>query len=162
MHLEAFELAAGEPVELALERLPARRPAPPVARAAFAVLLAALSAAFLIGPLRSARAEAPGVSPQAARAAAERESVHAALRDLDEDFATGKLDAADHAQLRAELRAEAARLLQAERAPAPPPPAAGPARCPSCDAETGPGARFCARCGARLAAQADAAGGGAG
>ena len=109
--------------------------------------------AFLIAPLRSREAEPALASPRAAHAAAERESVLAALRDLEEDFATGKLDAADHAQMRSELRARAAQLLAAERdaraAPAPvAPPAA--ASCPSCAAAAAPGARFCSNCGVRL------------
>jgi hypothetical protein len=162
MHLEAFQIEAGEPVDLSLARLAPHRPLPAAARGGFAVLLAALAAGFLIAPLRTASPEPAPVSPRAALAAAERESVLAALRDLEEDFATGKLDAADHAQMHAELRARAVALLAAERdaLTAPPPPAApAPPRCPSCAAETGPGARFCASCGVRLAA---ASGDGAG
>jgi len=157
MHLEAFEIGADEPVSLALSRLEPQRPLPVVARAGFAVLLAAVAMAFLIAPLRSPRAEPALVSRQAAHAAAERESVLAALRDLDEDFTTGKLDAADHAQMRAELRARAVALLAAERdtGAAPAPRAARvPSTCPSCAAATSAGARFCSNCGAALAAPA--------
>jgi hypothetical protein len=156
LHFEAFEVAAGESVELALSRLEPRRPLPRLARAGFAVLLAGFAMAFLIAPLRSGGAETNWVSPQASHAAAERESVLAALRDLEEDFATGKLEAADHAQMRSELRARAARLLAKERDARLPPtaPVAAPSRasCPSCAAATPPGARFCSSCGARLAA----------
>ena len=118
------------------------------------MLLAGFAMAFLIAPLRSGGAEPAWDSPQAAGAAAERESVLAALRDLEEDFATGKLEAADYAQMRSELRARAARLLAAERAaaiPAAPVAPPSPASCPSCAAAAAPGARFCSRCGARLA-----------
>jgi hypothetical protein len=156
LHFEAFQVAASELVEIALSRLEPRRPLPRLARAGFALLLAGCALAFLIAPLRSGRLEPAWASPEASNAAAERESVLAALRDLEEDFATGKLEPADHAQMRSELRARAARLLAAERA-APvaaervPPPS--PASCPSCSAATMPGARFCSSCGVRLAAQ---------
>ena len=165
LHLEAFEVGAGEPVELALARLEPRRPLPMLARAGFAVVLAALAAGFLIAPLRSRDEEPALPSPQASQAAAERESVLAALLDLEEDFATGKLDAADHAQMRSELRARAVALLAAERAaPAPAAPIAppSPASCPSCAAATAPGARFCASCGVRLGEAARGAGDAAG
>ena len=157
MHLEAFELAVDEPVSLALSRLAPPRPLPVAARAGFALLLAGAATAFLIAPLRSTRAELPLVSRRAAHAAAERESVLAALRDLDEDFATGKLDAADHTQMRSELRARAVALLAAERdaltaAVAAPAPAAS--NCPGCAAAIAPGARFCSQCGVALVASA--------
>ncbi len=154
LHFEAFEVAAGESVEFALSRLSPQRPLPRLARAGFAVLLAGFAMAFLIAPLRSGSAEPGLVSPQASNAAAERESVLAALRDLEEDFATGKLEAADHAQMRSELRARAARLLADERDAGLPTAAVAPSSapsCPSCAAATVPGARFCSSCGARLA-----------
>jgi hypothetical protein len=162
LHFEAFQLAEGEPVGLSLSRLEPQRPLARPARVGFAVLLAGVAAAFLIAPLRSRRDEPSLPSPEASKLAAERESVLAALRDLEEDFATGKLEAADHAQMRSELRARAARLLAAERDPATPAatpaavatPAAAPfapASCPSCAAPTAPGARFCSSCGVRLA-----------
>jgi hypothetical protein len=157
MHLEAFELAADEPVTLSLARLAPALPLPVAARAGFALLLAGAATAFLIAPLRSTRAEPPLVSRRAAHAAAERESVLAALRDLDEDFATGKLDAADHAQMRSELRARAVALLAAERdalAAPDPAPARSATGCPSCAAALAPGARFCSQCGIALAATA--------
>jgi hypothetical protein len=157
MHLEAFELAADEPVTLSLARLAPALPLPVAARAGFALLLAGAATAFLIAPLRSTRAEPPLVSRRAAHAAAERESVLAALRDLDEDFATGKLDVADHAQMRSELRARAVALLAAERdalAAPDPAPARSATGCPSCAAEIAPGARFCSQCGIALAATA--------
>jgi len=165
LHLEAFQIGAEETVDLALSRLSPQRPLPMLARAGFAVLLAASSLAFLIAPLRSRNAEPALVPPRASHAAAERESVLAALRDLEEDFATGKLDPADHAQMRSELRARAVALLAAERdARAPAVPIAPPAvaSCPSCAAATAPGARFCSSCGVRLGAPPGGAGNAAG
>jgi hypothetical protein len=160
LHLEAFELGAGETVDLKLARLSPQRPLPLLARAGFAVLLAGVAMAFLIAPLRSPGAEPVLASRRALHAAAERESVLAALRDLEEDFATGKLYAEDHAQMRTELRARAVSLLAAERdaseatAPVAPPVVTS---CPSCAAETDPGARFCSSCGVRLGAPAGSA-----
>jgi hypothetical protein len=153
LHFEAFQVAASESVELALSRLEPRRPLPRLARAGFAVLLAGCALAFLIAPLRSGRVEPAWGTPEASNAAAERESVLAALRDLEEDYDTGKLEPADHAQMRSELRARAAQLLAAERAaPVPVERAAppSPASCPSCAAAISPGARFCSSCGVRL------------
>jgi len=165
LHLEAFEIGAGEAVELALSRLTPQRPLPMLARAGFAVLLAGVAMAFLIAPLRSPDAEPALVSPRALHAAAERESVLAALRDLEEDFATGKLDAADHAQMRTELRARAVALLAAERDARTPAARIAPpsvASCPSCAAVAAPGARFCSSCGVRLGAPPHGAGDAAG
>ena len=133
-------------------------------RSARIVTLAA-ALAFLIAPLRSRDAEPALLSRRALHAAGERESVLAALRDLEEDFATGKLDSEDHAQMRNELRARAVSLLAAERdAPAPAPAAAPPAVaiCPGCAAATAPGARFCSSCGVRLGPSERGAGGAAG
>jgi hypothetical protein len=161
LHLEAFQIAAEEPVGIELTRLPPGRPLPMLARAGFAVLLAGFAMAFLIAPLRSPEAEPALVSPRAAHAAAERESVLAALRDLEEDFATGKLDPADHAQMRSELRARAVSLLAAERDARAAGAKAAPtavASCPSCAAATAPGARFCSNCGVRLGPSQPAAG----
>ena len=155
LHLEAFQVGAGEAVDLALSRLTPRRPLPMLARAGFAVLLAAVAVAFLIAPLRSRDAEPALLSRRASHAAAERESVLAALRDLEEDFATGKLDPEDHAQMRTELRARAVALLAAERdAPA---PAAATAPPPSRAARAAPPRARPAPASARAAASASAA-----
>ena len=80
MHLEAFELAAGEPVSLSLARLAPALPLPVAARAGFALLLAGAATAFLIAPLRTPRAEPLPVSRRAAHAAAERIGARGAAR----------------------------------------------------------------------------------
>lgn len=107
----------------------------------------------------------------------EREALYAAIGDLDHDLETGKLSAADHAELRAELRARAIHLLREERAAgaeggasaadsemraaasaearaesAAPPPGDGAAtpRCAACGFEAAQAHRFCAHCGAPL------------
>jgi hypothetical protein len=153
LHLEAFEVAAGEVVALELGRLPARsRSARPLALGA--VGLAALASIWLLtSPLRTERREATGAAePDLAPAREEREAVYDAIRDLDHDFETGKLSAEDHERLRDELRARALTLLEAERAAADRADAPEPVarRCSACDAEAAPAHRFCAQCGHAL------------
>jgi hypothetical protein len=143
------------------------------------VLVAAGMLSYLGGPLRRDPDAAHAAESDAERLAAERESVYAAIRDLDDDLDTGKLTVDDHAQLRAELRGRAVHLLEAERrsaaapsaavagveapaaAPAPAPPAATPtadaarpslAR-PYTQRESAAGWRFCPQCGDELPAQ---------
>ena len=115
LQLEGFEIEPEERVVIDLKQLPAPRPLSPLASAGFAALAAAGAIAFLIAPLRGGRQPEDGAETRAARLAAEREGVYASIRDLDEDFETGKLSEQDHTALRAELRAQAVRLLQRER-----------------------------------------------
>jgi hypothetical protein len=154
LHLEGFEIEPGESVPLRLVRLAPRRPPSRLATLGFSVALAAAGIGFLIGPLRVRRDE-PAVDPVLAQLEIERESIVAALRGLEEDFETGKLDAPDHEELRGELRARAAELIQRREAAAARPRAeraavAKPA-CAACAAELPPDARFCHRCGAAVA-----------
>jgi hypothetical protein len=155
LHLEAFELVPGEEVSFRVEPLPARRELPRAAALAGLALATALAALSLGGPLRPAAGEADAEAPEAESAAArEREALTAALRDLEHDFETGKLDPADYAPLRNELRGRVLRLLEAERSAAarPPAPAApAPPACPACGRAAAAGDRFCAGCGTRLA-----------
>ena len=113
-----------------------------------AALLAAGGIAFVLAaPLRRSARPADA-------AAAERESLYAAIRDLEEDFETGKLSDGDFAALRGELRGRALALLQAERetgAPLPEtPPEAAVAACSACGRTLAPEDRFCSRCGAAV------------
>ena len=169
LHLEAFQVAANELVDLTLGKLPPRSSARgPVAFAASGVI-AALAILLLAAPLRA------GASPELAeetRSAVEREreAVMAAIRDVDHDFETGKLGEADHRELRTALRARAIALLREERvggaaepagttaagtraetdAPAEPePPALDGPRCASCGEALAATHRFCPSCGAR-------------
>jgi hypothetical protein len=100
-----------------------------------------------------------------------------ALRDVEYDFATGKLDDGDYEELRGELAAEALEAMRLEEAAAATPTtsdagtAASAARdaieeeiaryraalkagtaCPECRQVNEPGSRFCANCGFSLAA----------
>jgi hypothetical protein len=152
-----------------------------LARTGFAVLAAAGAFGLLVAPLRGRGAGSAVVETAASLTAVQRESVYAAIRDLDEDLETGKLSEADHARFEAELRARAAALLEKERralsteaqlegderstrsameragraepdrAPPEPGSEARP-RCPSCGTPYPPDARFCSQCGSRLTA----------
>jgi hypothetical protein len=169
LHLEAFEVSAGEAVELRLRPLDARRslPAPATAGVAFAV--AAIAIGFLIAPLRQVGTEASLPPSAASRAADQRGSVLTAIRGLDEDFEIGKLTEADYHEMRKTLRAEAVELLRIERAAledaAEAEHAAAaqtaetaktaeiedkPNACPSCKTATAADARFCSQCGTPL------------
>ena len=173
LHLEAFEVPAGESVELRLRPLEARKsmPIPAVTGAAFAA--AALAIGFLIAPLGGAGSETSVPPSAASRAADQRESVLTAIHGLDEDFEIGKLSEIDHREMRQTLRAEAVALLRVERAALaaasdPDPAASDPdpeasdtdpvasdpdplkRSCPRCDTKTGENARFCSQCGAPL------------
>jgi hypothetical protein len=163
LNLEAFEFSAGEPVELRLRPLEARKLLPRPAATGIALATAAIAIGFLIAPLRRAGAE-PDVPPSAAsRAAEQRESVLTAIRGIDEDFEIGKLSEADHREMRLTLRAEAVKWLRVERAAlegaaeTERAALAGAAEtdaarrsCPSCNTAAGVDARFCSQCGAPL------------
>ena len=160
IHLEAFEVAPDETV--ALRDRDRCRPAASLPRAALVafVALAAGLAAFALARRRCAaraggarrrdrRARVRGASASARRCATP-------LGDLEHDFETGKLDAADYETHRARscARARPRRSLRSRAAPRAPafgrrsaPRAAGAAR--RAGARRGADDRFCARCGTR-------------
>jgi len=151
LRLEAFEIEANEPVRVRLSQLPAPRPTSRLANMGFALVLSAIALFLLIQPLRRAKLSVATETRQD-ELAFERESVYAAIRDVDEDFDTGKLTVEDHARMRAELRRRAIGLLEAERdTPQKPGPATEQrqpsARCAACDAQLPDAARFCPGCG---------------
>ena len=114
LHLEAFEVARGEVVELAIgRRARAGGARGPVALGA-ATLLALGAVLFLAAPLRAGDATIAREQSENENAR-ERAALVAAIHDLDHDFETGKLSAPDHAELRDELRARAIETLRRER-----------------------------------------------
>jgi hypothetical protein len=156
---EAFDVEPGEPVALTIATLAPRANLGPLARRAGTVLAAFAVVAFLVAPLLG-RARVATAAPTAP-AHGEREALYESLRDLDHDLETGKVSPADHARLRAELRARAIALMRdEERArgegePHPPSASGAPEaapHCESCAASAQPGQRFCGQCGAPLAA----------
>ncbi len=116
LHLEGFEIPAGESIDLRLRPLEARKSLPKPAVTGVVFAAAALAAGFLIAPLRRAGSKMNVPPSAASRAAEERASVLAAIHGLDEDFDIGKLSEADHREMRQTLRAEAVDLLRTERA----------------------------------------------
>ncbi len=154
LYLEGFDIEPSETVSLRLSPLPARTAPGRVGDALFVALAAAAAVGFLTGPLRSsAGAETETEEPEPA-ARRERVSLYAALRDLEQDFETGKVSEEDYRTLRDDLRARAALLLQQEREAQPRSAASLPVLespcCPACGATPRSGDRFCAGCGARL------------
>jgi hypothetical protein len=150
IQLEAFGVEAGDAVTVDLRRVAAARRLPRFAVGGLVFLAGGFAAWFLSAPLR--RQERPedlaaGESP----AAAEQAAIYAALRDLEDDFETGKIAAEDHAELRRELRARAGALIEAERRRAPE-AAPTPGACDACGTTLPEDARFCPGCGAQLVA----------
>lgn len=151
LHLEAFDVEPDEKVSIAIASLE-RGAGLGTTASLLAALLAAGGIAFVLAtPLRRSARPADAAAEEAA---AERESLYAAIRDLEEDFETGKLSDGDFAALRGELRGRALALLQAERqagAPLPEtPPQPAAAACSACGRTLAPEDRFCSRCGAAV------------
>jgi cytochrome c-type biogenesis protein CcmI len=162
LHLEGFQIEPGEEVVLDLERLGAPKPLARLASTGFALLFAAAALAFMMAPVGGRRRARDGHESRTSQLAAEREAVYASIRDLEEDFETGKLTSEDHDTLRAELRTRAVRLLQAERAagqkeggagskPSGEASAASQSVCRACGESLPDQARFCAQCGEKVA-----------
>ena len=150
IQLEAFGVEAGDALTVDMRRVTAARRLPRMAVGGLVFLVAGFSAWFLSAPLRhGGRSEevAAGESP----AEVERGAIYAALRDLEDDFETGKISAEDHAELRRELRARAGALIEAERQ-RPPAAVPEPVVCVACATPLPEGARFCPGCGAQLVA----------
>ncbi len=172
MHLEAFEIAAGESIDLRIAPKPPRLTLSRSAVVLSVLVLAAVSIAVLTAPLRRLReADGEEAEPSETLEARERAAVVEAIRDLDHDFETGKVDDDDYALLRGELRAKAVALLRAERdhtqrraerdpsphraesdpaQPRAPEPAQEAPSCPGCRHPLRAGDRFCSQCGAAL------------
>lgn len=150
LHLEAFEIEAGEAITLSLTPIAARGSSSRLASGLIVAVLALAALVFLGVPLR-ARAPREVPSDVVSAAAHEREAVYGAIRDLDDDFETGKLTEDDYRSSRRELRARAVALLREERAAeSPSPEPEPPPACPECSAATTAAARFCAQCGVPL------------
>ena len=140
-----------------------------------AASLVGLGAYRTLVPLVSAAiAQAPSVAGGRTRAALEREKALAlrAIKELEFDFAMGKVAQADFDEMAGRLRRRAMRLIQqldasagyreqierevaalASAPPAPSPSAPAPVRsgvCPGCGTHNDTDARFCKQCGTSL------------
>lgn len=158
MHLEAFEVEAGETLPLRFAPLPPRRSLPRAGLVAVACLGGVAAIAFLSAPLRRRTVETELAAPAESAARRERESLVTAIRDLDHDYETGKVAQDDWRTFREELRARAMALLRQERDAAARPDVGAAASataeptCSACFASVRSDDRFCAQCGARLGA----------
>lgn len=158
LHREAFSIDAGEVVRLSMDlinRGPEGRNSNLFATSA----LAAIGVWFVVSPLFRGRRTGTAQFERT-RIRSERDLVYEAIRDLELDFETAKIEAADYQTLRGELRGRALELLQQERdANALPATAGQPSRaqhsvpqtpatnCHSCGNELSAGWQFCPKCG---------------
>jgi hypothetical protein len=148
LHREAYQVAADE--SIAIELVPFDRDEMPRSLSALAGLAVAVAAAaFLIVPLRRATRGVEAPAPVHSELALERENVYEALGDLEDDHATGKIDAADFERMRGDLRATAIDLLRRERdeSVVAPSDVHAAATCPGCQRAIEPRWRFCSHCG---------------
>jgi len=156
IHLEAFNVAPGEEVALRISTRPPSRGSSPGGVMAFLVLASLLSGALLISPLFGGDLGPEDSEAEELPSLRERESIYAAIRDLEHDHETGKISEADYASMRDELRARAVALLRrereggvdAEKSDAPP-------RCAACGGEIRATDRFCSQCGQVIACSPD-------
>jgi hypothetical protein len=159
-----FNLPAGTriPLRLTARSAPAAFSEP--AALGLLLLLLGVGAAVVLQPaLASAKFGAPAAPGTAA--SPEKEALFGALRDLEEDFAQGKVSSEDRARMREELLEEAKRTLARAREPEQTEPAAAPASagaassagakrprfCSNCGHEHERAARFCSSCGRAIA-----------
>lgn len=152
LHLEGFEIEPEQPVSIRLTPLPPHRGISTLALTGLAAAVAVGAVGFLVAPLRGRAGEPRLLATADERVADERESLYAAIRDLDDDLEAAKISEADHAALRSDLRAQAIALMEAERRAAAVVAAAPevPDACPRCRATFPAGALFCSQCGANL------------
>ena len=173
LHREAFNIAADEIVDLSLVPLGATG-LPQSASIALAIAAAAAGAIYLFAPLRTASRKMDVRDSPLDRIQAKREMIYAAIRDLDHDFETAKLEQHDYTQMREGLRAEAIELLRSERdlaalaveqASPSSPTLVTPASehqtgayCPNCGDAVSASWRFCSHCGGDLNPAEEASG----
>jgi hypothetical protein len=152
IHLEAFSVAPGEEVALRISGRPPGRGSSPRGAMALFLLAGVVSAVLLIAPLRGGSLGPEDAETEELPSVRERESIYAAIRDLEHDHETGKIAEADYHSMRDELRARAVTLLRQEREGAVVvEESSAPPRCPACEAEVSATDRFCSRCGEALA-----------
>jgi hypothetical protein len=106
----------------------------------------------LVNPARYRDANAPAdASSRYDDLYGARENTFEALRDLQFEYATGKLSTADYEQLKARYEVQAADILQQIDAVQSKTKGAGGNRnCPRCHAVMSAQDKFCTKCGAKL------------
>ncbi len=168
LHREAFNIGRGEIVDLSLVPLGATGLSQSTA-IALAIAAAAGGAFFMFAPLRVTTPEVIVRDSPLTRIQDERELIYTAIRDLDHDFETAKLEEDDYTEMRGRLRAQAIELLHSEREAAAQEAQQGEsagspmaalmgadsepetgAYCPSCGESVTANWRFCSHCGGNL------------
>lgn len=123
------------------------------------IILALVAAVILIvgyplvnSPKGQSQRVPQGITPENNELYGKREIVLEALRDLQFEFATGKLSAGDYEQLKGRYELEAAQVLYKIDAlkPGKHKTPAGARTCPRCRAAMTDQEKFCTRCGAKL------------
>ena len=153
LHREAFSVEPGEVISIGLGLLDSGS----LGRTSnlFATsLFAGLGAWFIVAPLVRVRRTSV-VEFEQSRIRNERELVYHAIRDLEHDYETSKIEEAEYTTMRAELRDRGIALLKAARDfPEPvvetnePAAARVAAFCVGCGTQLDAAWQFCAKCGA--------------
>jgi len=152
IRLEAFNVAPGEEVALRISTRPPSRGSSRGGAMAFVALATLLSGALLIAPLLGGDLGPEDSAAEELPSLRERESIYAAIRDLEHDHETGKISEADYATMRDELRARAVALLRREREGAVDAEESDtPPSCTACGGEVRATDRFCSHCGQVIA-----------
>jgi hypothetical protein len=152
IHLEAFNVAPGEEVALRISTRPPSRGSSPGRVMAFVVLAGLLSSALMIAPLLGGDLGLEDAETEELPSVRERESIYAAIGDLEHDHETGKISEADYATMRDELRSRAVNLLRREREnPVDAEASEAVPRCTACGGEVKATDRFCSQCGQAIA-----------
>ncbi len=166
LHREAFSLEAGEVVSIGLGLID-RGSVDPRAHLFATSAFAALGVWFIVSPLVRRSSTGHG-EYERARIRSERDIVYQAIRDLEHDHETGKIETGEYEAMRTELRGRAVELIQREKdaeAGITAEPAAASAEtsaeksegfCVQCGAALQADWRFCANCGAPNPASGEA------
>lgn len=159
LHREAFAVEAGEVIPIGLDLID-RGTLGRNTHLFAASVLAALGAWFIVAPLVRRR-QTSVLQFEQARIRSERDLVYQAIRDLDHDYETAKIEEAEYTTMRADLRARGLELLKQARDSevdsAPPVAETEAAFCAECGTALDGNWAFCAKCGARCDAAGDSA-----
>jgi NADH pyrophosphatase NudC (nudix superfamily) len=124
---------------------------------AFLLVVAVGVAAFVGYPLLEGRKRRDWIGNHRASDLEERkEAIYAQIKDIDFDYATGKLSEEDYRELRMRYKREAAMILQqldhiaSGRRIRKTSSATKPQFCATCGHPMNPGEKFCSSCGSRL------------
>ena len=151
IQLEAFQIEAQEKVSLELTPLRAKRKNWVQNRWLWSSLALFACLLFLLPALFDRQTRLPqSNSDEIPPLQQERRATVEALRDLEHDFETGKLEKQDYQNMRDELRQRAMTLREKELSQQQSTPPPSIINCPACKSTTQQQDRFCAQCGQPL------------